>query len=603
MVLRAILMEHRHYWALSSCSVKRWPLGVRLVAFVMVLVAMLAFWAHTPLAAAADSPADADVVVGGLLVNNHGEPVVGADIELMIDSMPCALVAENGGCATGHSTEDGSFRMEVSLPEAVLSDLASHHSRLGLRVSKVAYQTVDVPVEAHKFDDGIVAEAGTITMPRLINAAFVVAALSFLLVFVLISAHLLHETVAALLGVGLVFLVTYVIGSSNPDFWVLSFERSLDFVDFNVIFLILGMMILMSVLSGTGVFSWLAFRAFQLARGNALVLAVMLILLTGFVSSLLNDVTAILLVAPISIEIALVSGVHPFAFVIPEVLASNIGGAATLIGDPPSTIVGSYLGLGFREYLVRMGPVAVYGMVALVIMVWLLYRKEFARAKSRPSPTLLAELENDARITKPGILKKCVVVAVGTLVLFFIEDFFNMPAAVPALIGAAVLLVWVRPDVHEMMSGVDWTTLVFFIALFMLVGALEETGVIHVVADLIGHLAGGNVTLAVLLMIWITAIASAIVANIPFTLAVLPVAAYLTRTVPGAESNILFWALIVGADFGGNATYLGSAPNIVAAGLLDRADYHLTFRRFARDGVPVTVVTLLVATIWILIAY
>ena len=179
----------------------------------------------------------------------------------------------------------------------------------------------------------------------------------FLFVFATISLRWMHETAAALLGAVLIWLVHYAGSTFLPSLQIISFEESMAFVDWNVIFLILGMMIFMAMFSETGVFSWLAFRAFRLTRGNAWLLGVALVLLTGVTSAFLNDVTAILLLVPLSIEIAHTVGVHPFTYVIPEVLASNIGGAATLIGDPPSTIVGSHLGLGFFEYLVNMAPV------------------------------------------------------------------------------------------------------------------------------------------------------------------------------------------------------------------------------------------------------
>ncbi|HEY64076.1 MAG TPA: ArsB/NhaD family transporter [Caldilineae bacterium] len=558
----------------------------------------------SPSWAAAQETGDIDLVITGRLVNAHEDPVADAAVKVRIDGREWPVRVEGLEQEAAHSALDGSFRLALAVPRSVLSDIATGRSNLFVIASKPAYRTAVIPVTHPGFaGPELLADLGPVMMVRLVNASFVIAAFVFLLVFILISFHVLHETIAALLGVGLIFSVTYFVGSFNRDFWILSFERSLAYIDFNVIFLILGMMIFMAVLAETGVFPWLAYRAFQMTKGNAWFLAVILTILTGVISSLLNDVTAILLVAPVSIEIALISDTHPFAFIIPEVLASNIGGASTLIGDPPSTIVGSYLGLSFTEYVVNMGPLGGMMLLVLVLMIWLLYRKTYARARARFSPTLLARLESSARITDPILLRKSLIVAGATLVLFFIEDLFAMPPSVVALTGATVLLVWVRPDVHRMLSEVDWTTLVFFIALFILVGGLEETGVIQVVADLIGHLAGGNLTLAVILMVWVSGIASALVANIPFTLAVLPVASFLTRTISGAENQVLFWALVVGADFGGNATYLGSAPNIVAAGLLDRAGYHLSFLRFMRDGVPVTIVTLLLSTIWLLLRY
>ncbi|MFN2218936.1 MAG: SLC13 family permease, partial [Anaerolineae bacterium] len=296
-------------------------------------------------------------------------------------------------------------------------------------------------------------------------------------------------------------------------------------------------------------------------------------------------------------------GIHPLAYVIPEVLASNIGGAATLIGDPPSTIVGSHLGLSFVEYLVNMAPIAILCMIPLLGLATLLYRREFAGARERISPALVARLEADAHITDRSLLVKTGLVGAFTLVLFFTGDFFGMPPSVIALTGAAILIAWVRPDMHRMLHEVDWTTLIFFIGIFIVVGGLEESGVISWLAGRIGDMAGNSLAMATILMVWIPGIASGVVANIPFTVAALPIADYLTSTIPGAENNVLYWALILGADLGGNATYLGSAPNIVAVGLLAAAGYRLSFGRFMRDGVPITLVTLVLATLWLLVRY
>jgi Na+/H+ antiporter NhaD/arsenite permease-like protein len=250
-----------------------------------------------------------------------------------------------------------------------------------------------------------------------------------------------------------------------------------------------------------------------------------------------------------------------------------------------------------------MAPIAFLCMIALLVMTTLLYVREFFGARQQLSPVMVAQLETSAKITDVSLLRKAALVGVFTLIMFFVGDCFDLPPSVIALTGAAVLVVWVRPDMHHMLRQVDWTTLVFFIAIFVVVGGLEATGVITWVAGIIGDLAGDNLTLATVLMIWVPGIASGVVANIPFTVAALPVADYLTATIPGAENQILYWALILGADLGGNATYLGSAPNMVAVGLLAQAGYRLTFGRFVRDGVPVTVVTLVMATVWLLVRY
>jgi Na+/H+ antiporter NhaD/arsenite permease-like protein len=432
-----------------------------------------------------------------------------------------------------------------------------------------------------------------------------ISAVIFLLVFIAISFQLLHETAAALLGAVAVFLVSYILGAYIPAMELLTFEKAMVIVDWNVIFLIMGMMIFMAILAETNVFKWLAFRLYRGARGNAWLIVVSLVILTGIMSAFLNDVTAILLMAPLSIQIAVAIGLHPYAIVIPEVLASNIGGAGTLIGDPPSTIVGSHIHLSFGEYLVHMAPVAILCMIALIIINWFQYRKDFSKSLKVASSALVEQLASDAQITNHKILYKAITLAVLTFVGFFLAEQFNhMPPGVVALSGAAFLIVWVRPNMHSMLREVDWTTLLFFIGLFVVVGAMEATGAIHWLATRIAVLAGESVYRASLLTLWVSGIASGIVANIPFTVAALPVADYLTSILPGAaESKIIYWALILGADLGGNATYLGSAPNIVAVGLLTQAGYRLSFGRFMRDGVPVTVITLIIASIWLVLRY
>jgi Na+/H+ antiporter NhaD/arsenite permease-like protein len=414
----------------------------------------------------------------------------------------------------------------------------------------------------------------------------------------------MHETTAALLGAAAVWLVHYIGGTFFPSLHIINFEESMTFVDWNVIWLIMGMMIFMAMFSETGVINWIAFRIFRLAKGNAWLLGMSLIILTGVLSAFLNDVTAILLLVPLSIEIAQTVGVHPFAFIIPEVLASNIGGAATIIGDPPSTIVGSHLGLSFTEYLVNMAPIAILCMIPFLIIIRFLYRNEFAGAKDQYSPALVARLEDDAQITNIPLLRKAGLVGFLMMVLFFTGEYFGgIPPSVVALSGAAILVAWVRPDMHRMLREVDWTTLIFFISIFIIVGGLEATGVIAWVAGIISDLAGDNLQLATVLMVWIPGVASGIVANIPFTVAALPIADFLSASITGADNLVVYWALILGADLGGNTTILGSAPNIVAVGLLGQAGYRLTFGRFMRDGVPVTISTLLLATIWLLVRY
>ncbi len=437
------------------------------------------------------------------------------------------------------------------------------------------------------------------------NTAGIISVVIFLLVFLAITLHWLHETVAALLGAVSVFLVTYIGGRFHPDLRILNFEDAMAFVDWNVIFLILGMMIFMAIMAKTNVFRWLGFRLYKRAKGNIWMIVVMLVSLTGVLSALLNDVTAILLIAPLSIQLALAIDFNPLAIVIAEVLASNIGGAATLIGDPPSTIVGSHIMISFGDYLVNMAPVAILCMFALLIFNRIQYRKEYANEHREMSSALVEKLASEAQIEDHPTLYKSLVIGVIIFGLFFAAAFFDqMPPSVVALGGAAVLIAWVRPDINNMLKEVDWTTLIFFIGLFIIVGAMDASGAIAQMAAYVLTLAGKSLARASLIMLWVSGLISGIVANIPYTLAALPIVDLMSASLPGGtENRIIYWALILGADLGGNATYLGSAPNIVAVGLLAQAGYKLTFKRFMRDGVPVTIITLIIASIYLILHY
>ncbi len=436
-------------------------------------------------------------------------------------------------------------------------------------------------------------------LPALISTSI------FLLVFIAISFHLLHETAAALLGATAVLLISYIWGAFDTRMQLINFEEAMMFVDWNVIFLIMGMMIFVAILAETNIFRWAAFKLYRTSKGKPWRMLTSLLLLTAVTSAFLNDVTVILLLVPLSIQIALAMDIHPFIFVIPEVLISNIGGAATLIGNPPSTIVGSHIGVSFLNYILNMAPIAIVCILALFLVVRMQHGKELEHAKGKVHERLLQRLEAESELRNIIGLRKALVILFITFGLFFTSDAFNqLPPGVIALSGASLLIAWVRPDMHHMLREVDWTTLLFFIGLFVVVGAMDATGAIGWAASRIAVLAGKSADLAALLTIWISGFASAIVANIPFTVAALPVADFLSQTIPAAaDSQIVYWALILGADLGGNATYLGSAPNIVALGLLAQAGYRLTFSRFVRDGLPVTVVTLLLSSIYLILRY
>ncbi|MCD6289932.1 MAG: ArsB/NhaD family transporter, partial [Anaerolineae bacterium] len=502
--------------------------------------------------------------------------------------------------------DDGLFRLVTELPTEVAEAVRSGRQPVAVEVQARSFRKERVGISVRQIISGdhrLYADLGEVKLHRVLYAAFFVTLIIFLLSFIAISFRLLHETVAAMGGATLLLAVSYLLGSHWPSFYILSFDEAMHHIDFDVIFLILGLMIFVAITGSTGVFQWMAYSAYRASRGNAWTLAVILILITASASAFLNNVTIMLLIAPVTVEIALMMGVNPLAFLIPETLASNIGGTATLIGDPPNTLIGSYAHLTFASFLTNLAPIVVLLIAVFIGITWLLYREEYARAQRTHPEELEAHVWKGSRISDPGLLRKSIVMAAVTLVLFFLGDALEMPPAVAALIGSVGLMLWARPSIHDMIQEVDWTTLLFFMSLFILVGALEDVGAIQIIAEFIGRVAGDNLSLAVILILWLPALGSAVTENIPFAAAMLPVAGYLTQTIPGASNHVLYWALALGTDLGGNATTIGAAANIVTAGIAERAGYTLSFKRFARVGVPVTLVMLTISTLYLLLRY
>jgi Na+/H+ antiporter NhaD/arsenite permease-like protein len=579
----------------------KWRKGL-IICFV--LLGALFIWAYKVEAFPLNKPApdtNRTLTIVGRVVNTQDISIDNAEVHILVDGRQRDMTIAGEVSQTVRSDVYGLYVIEVQLP---LSQIQSN--TIAVEINKPGYRTTRQGFPRKNLacnESTCYIRLPDIVLARTFNPAFFIATTIFILVFGLISLNLLHETIAAFLGAGAMLGITYFLGSYNNDYWIISFHRAIHFIDFDVIFLLMTMMIFMAVMSQTGVFQWLAFQTFQLAGGNPFLVTAVLVIITGITSAALNDTTVMLLMAPVSIQIALALDVHPAAIVLPEVMASNIGGAATLIGTPPNTIIGSYVGLGFNQFLIHMLPISVMGMVILIVMMRWLYRDEFLPKEKDPSEKLIAQLESGSQITDPVLLRKSLILFSVTMVLFFIEDFFHMPPAVVAILGSTALLLWVRPNMSEMLQEVDWTTLVFFMSLFMMVGGIQEAGLIQVIAESVQSLAGESAVLAMMLIIWVSAIASAIVANIPFTAAIVPVTVFLTHTIPGAENNVFYWSLALGAGLGGNATYIGSAPNIVAIGVMERAGFRMKFQDFSRIGIPITIATIMVPNLWILIRY
>jgi len=553
---------------------------------VLILVALTA-WAGLV------SPVSGDgdqLVITGRLLDSHGEPVAGAEVAVRSRDLPAPV-------AVARSQPDGTFTLLI--PRTVSSSFK-------VDVRRPHFESVEWQLSAAQIET--LRQVGALHLPdqqltRTVGPGFWIAVLVFVGILLLIATEKMHNTMAVLLGMTIIFFSTYVGGTFFASLYILDFERALDSIDFDVIFLIMGMMIFIAVVEGTGLFQWLAYSAYRLSRGRAWLLAIVLMMVTALASAFLDNVTTMLLITPITVEIAISMGMSPLPLLIPEVLASNVGGVATLVGTPTNILVGSYANISFGDFLVKLTPGVLLALLSLVIYMQVVYFREYRTASSTTSPLLLKKLAEDSRITQPVELRKAGVVGTLMLGFFLFGDVFHLVPAVTALGGATLLLVWVRPNVEDMIEAVDWTTLVFFVGLFIVVGAVEEVGAISAVADLIARLVGSNLTLAWVVVLWMTAILSAAVDNIPFTAAMLPVAGFLSSTIPGAESQVIYYALALGAAFGGHGTLIGSSANLVTAGIARQAGYPITYGEFLRKGFPALVISTVIAMIWLAIRF
>jgi Na+/H+ antiporter NhaD/arsenite permease-like protein len=307
---------------------------------------------------------------------------------------------------------------------------------------------------------------------------------------------------------------------------------------------------------------------------------------------------------PITIQIALAMDINPLVLLMPAVLASNVAGISTLVGTPTNILIGSYGKISFNNFLTNLTPGVILALLGLILYTEYIYREELRpEQKEGVSNILMERLAERARITEPAHLMKAGVVGAGMLVLFVTGEHFHLLPAVTALMGATALLVWIRPNIEEMIEAVDWTTLVFFMALFIVVGAVQEVGLISFIADGISKLIGTNLLLAVLAVLWLSALLSTVIANIPFTAAMLPVIGYLTLTVPGAQSKVLFYSLSVGSAMGGNGSLIGASANMVTSGIAERAGYPITYTQFMKKGLPALFITVGLASLWLILRF
>lgn len=418
-----------------------------------------------------------------------------------------------------------------------------------------------------------------------------IAVATFLIALAIIAAEKLHRTNVALLGAAIVVLFV-------GDF---SQEQAIESIDFNTVGLLAGMMILVYLTQQTGVYDYVAIRAGQLSGGRSFAVTMSLAGITALLSAFLDNLTTILLIAPITFLLADALDIEAVPLLIIEVIASNIGGTATLIGDPPNIIIAGATGLSFNAFIANLAPIVVVTFAVVIPLLYLVFRHRLqVEEKNR---TAVMNLNAAASIRDAAELRRTGPVLVLTVLAFFAHQTLHIEPATVALTGAAVALLVTRIPLEEALSRIEWPTLFFFLALFVMVGALEETGAIGHVADGVKDVTGGDRTAELFGITWVAAIGSAVVDNIPFTTAMVPVVQELQREAGATGDDAYWWALALGACFGGNATMIAAAANVAAAGLAERAGTPIGFMTFLRVGVPVTVISIILASAYIGVRY
>ena len=415
----------------------------------------------------------------------------------------------------------------------------------------------------------------------------------FVAAYVFIATEKVSRVTVALVGAALMV----VIGASNDEQAFFSEESG---IDWNVIFLLLGMMIIVGILQQTGVFEFLAIWAAKRARGRPFVILVMLVVITAVLSAFLDNVTTVLLIAPVTLLICDRLGTTPVPFLIAEIMASNIGGTATLIGDPPNIIIASRSGLTFNDFVVNLAPIVAVLLIVFIGMCWLMFRKQLSYDATRVE-RVLALNEREA-IRDRVLLIKALIVLTLVLAGFMLHSVIHLEPSIVALLGAGLLVLITRLETRKIFADVEWQTLLFFAGLFIMVGSLVNLGVIGSVGQLVTEAVGENYFGAATILLFGSAVFSGIIDNIPYVATMAPLTSDLVQA-GGPAAQPLWWALALGADLGGNATAIGASANVVVLGIARRNGHPSSFWMFTKYGLIVTAVTVTLSLPYLYLRY
>ncbi|MFH1781100.1 MAG: ArsB/NhaD family transporter [Patescibacteria group bacterium] len=435
-------------------------------------------------------------------------------------------------------------------------------------------------------------EATEILQSEVTTAAVIAALLIFLGSYALIISEKVHRTIVALIGAAAVIILGIFL-----DFY--SQHEAVSAIDFNTIGLLIGMMIIVEIMKHTGLFQYVAIKAAKKAKGQPWMIMIIFAVITALFSALLDNVTTVLLLVPITIVICDNLHISPKPFLLVEIFMSNIGGTSTLIGDPPNILIGSAAGLSFMDFLLNLGPVVVIMFLVMIPFFKWRYGKKIQTEKKYMENIM--NLNEKESIKDPKLLKKSLVVLGLVILGFFFHGMLGLEAATIAILGAGVMLFLEGKNLEKALNGVEWTTIFFFVGLFVLVGSLESVGVISWAAEKVLAITQGELIATSMVILWGSAIFSAFVDNIPFVATMIPLVGDMGSTF--TDLNPLWWALSLGACLGGNGALVGASANLVVAGMSEKAGYRITFMEFLKTGVFVMLITVAVANIYLWLRY
>lgn len=416
----------------------------------------------------------------------------------------------------------------------------------------------------------------------------IVAVAVFLIVILLIITERVHRTAAAMAG-AMVLILT----------GVMSADKALSYIDFNTIGVLVGMMIFVAIVRRSGMFEYIAVRAAKAVHGDPWKIMVAFTLITAVLSANLDNVTTVLLVGPMSIAIARMLKIDPVPFLMGQILASNVGGTATLIGDPPNIMIGSAAHLSFMDFLENTGFAVLFILVVLILLMKIVYEKKIELGTVDTGA--IEKLDPSKSITNRALMKKGIIVLICVIVGFMFHDKLGIESSVIALTAAAVMLIIGREDVNEAIQDVEWTTILFFMSLFVVVGGLTETGIIKELASKIIDATNGHPMVTMLVLLWASALLSSILDNIPFVATLIPL--ILAMQADGIDVTSFWWAISLGACLGGNGTMIGASANVVLSDISTKHGYPITFKSYLKVGMPFMLLSIVISTVFLVVKF